>query len=90
MVRVEDVPLTLMLVLDVSQSVQGEPLAQLRAAIDASASALSAADRLALFTFSHHVAAAAGPHETLPTCGQPHSGSKRAVPPRFTTPRSPP
>ncbi len=59
-VRVEDVPLTLMLVLDVSESVQGEPLAQLRAAIDASASALSAADRLALFTFSHHVAGAAG------------------------------
>jgi VWFA-related protein len=58
-VSVDDVPLTLMLVLDVSQSVQGEPLAQLRAAIEASASALSAADRLALFTFSHHVAAAA-------------------------------
>ena len=58
-VRVEDVPLTLLLVLDVSQSVQGEPLTQLRAAIDASASALSAADHVALFTFSHHIAQAA-------------------------------
>ena len=58
-VRVEDVPLTLMLVLDVSQSVQGEPLTQLRAAIDASANALSAADQVALFTFSHHIAQAA-------------------------------
>lgn len=60
-VRVGDVPLTLMLVLDVSQSVAGEPLTQLRAAIDASADALSAADQVALFTFSHQVAQAAGP-----------------------------
>lgn len=55
-VRLEDVPLTLMLVLDVSQSVTGEPLAQLRSAIDAAARALSTNDRLMLFTFSHHVA----------------------------------
>ncbi len=58
-VRVEDVPLTLMLVLDVSQSVAGEPLTQLRAAIGASANALSAADQVTLFTFSHNVAQAA-------------------------------
>lgn len=54
-VRLENVPLTLMLVLDASESVAGEPLTHLRSAIGAAADALSASDRLALFAFSHHV-----------------------------------
>jgi Ca-activated chloride channel homolog len=58
-VAVEDVPVTLALVLDVSESVGGPPLEHLRSAIDAAAGALSADDRLALFTFSHHVTQAA-------------------------------
>ncbi|MGE3274740.1 MAG: VWA domain-containing protein [Vicinamibacterales bacterium] len=51
--RLEDVPLTLMLVLDVSGSVAGQPLTDLQAAIDAAAGALSAQDQLALITFSN-------------------------------------
>jgi VWFA-related protein len=64
-VNVEDVPVTLMLVLDVSESVEGQPLEHLRSAIGAAADALSAADRLALFTFSHHVTLAAAPTNEL-------------------------
>jgi VWFA-related protein len=58
---VEDVPVTLILVLDVSESVEGPPLQHLRSAVGAAADALSADDRLALFTFSHNVALAAKP-----------------------------
>jgi Ca-activated chloride channel family protein len=60
-VAVEDVPVTLTLVLDVSESVEGQPLNHLRSAVDAAADALSASDRLALFTFSHHVELVAAP-----------------------------
>ena len=60
-VIVEDVPVTLALVLDVSESVAGQPLEHLRTATGAAAEALSAVDRVALFTFSHHVALAARP-----------------------------
>jgi Ca-activated chloride channel homolog len=49
---VEDVPITLMLVLDVSEIVKGEPLEQLRGAVGAADDALSAGDRLSLLTFS--------------------------------------
>ncbi|MGE3887849.1 MAG: VWA domain-containing protein [Vicinamibacterales bacterium] len=49
---VEDVPVTLTMVLDVSESVEGEPLAHLRGAIIAADEALSADDRLSLVTFS--------------------------------------
>ena len=49
---VEDVPVTLMLALDVSESVEGEPLEHLRAAIAAADEALSPDDRLSLVTFS--------------------------------------
>jgi len=49
---VEDAPVTFMMVLDVSESVDGEPLEHLRAAIDAVDEALSPDDRLSLVTFS--------------------------------------
>jgi Ca-activated chloride channel homolog len=55
----QDVPVTLALVLDVSESVDGPPLEHLRTAVGAAAAALSSDDRVALFTFSHQVALAA-------------------------------
>ena len=64
-VAVEDVPVTLTLVLDVSESVEGEPLDHLRAAVSAAADALSRYDRLSLFTFSHQVGMAAPPTRNL-------------------------
>jgi Ca-activated chloride channel family protein len=57
----EDVPVTLALVLDVSESVEGQPLEHLRSAVGAAAAALSTDDHVALFTFSHQVALAATP-----------------------------
>ncbi|MGE3344158.1 MAG: VWA domain-containing protein, partial [Vicinamibacterales bacterium] len=56
-----DVPVTLSLVLDASQSVAGQPLDHLRNAIGAAAEALAAEDRLSLLTFSHHIGHASGP-----------------------------
>jgi VWFA-related protein len=64
-VAVEDVPVTLTLVLDVSESVEGRPLQDLRSAIAAAADALSRDDRLSLFTFSHQVGLAAAPTADL-------------------------
>lgn len=64
-VAVEDVPVTLTLVLDVSESVEGEPLGHLRAAVSAAADALSPADQLSLFTFSHQVGMASAPTRQL-------------------------
>jgi VWFA-related protein len=58
---VEDVPVTLTLVLDASESVEGQPLEHLRSAIGAAAGALSADDRLGLITFSHNVSLVADP-----------------------------
>lgn len=60
-VALDDVPVTLMLVLDVSESVKGEPLQHLRAAIGAAGEALSPSDRLSLLTFSHHLDMAVSP-----------------------------
>lgn len=60
-VLVEDVPITLFLVLDTSASVRGEPLVQLRAAAEAAAAALRPEDRVGLLTFSHHVRMAVAP-----------------------------
>ena len=54
-VMLEDVPITLLLVLDVSGSVQGDLLTQLRGAARAAAAALRPIDRLGLVTFSHRV-----------------------------------
>jgi VWFA-related protein len=54
-VALDDVPVTLMLVLDVSESVRGEPLEHLRAAIGAAGDLLSPRDRLSLLTFSHRL-----------------------------------
>ena len=62
---VEDVPVTLTLVLDVSQSVEGQPLDHLRSAVDAAAGALSGEDQLSLFTFSHRIGLEAGPTREL-------------------------
>ncbi len=58
-VDLDDVPVTLMLVLDVSESVKGEPLEHLRGAIGAAGEALSPRDRLSLLTFSHQLEMAA-------------------------------
>jgi VWFA-related protein len=60
-VAVDDVPVTLMLALDVSESVKGAPLEHLRAAIGAAGEALSPRDRLSLLTFSHQLDLAASP-----------------------------
>lgn len=49
---VEDLPITLLLVLDTSGSVAGAPLAQLRAAAEAAAATLRPDDRVGLITFS--------------------------------------
>jgi Ca-activated chloride channel homolog len=64
-VAVEDVPVTLMLVLDVSESVAGPPLENLRSAIGAAGDALSPGDQLSLFTFSHQMQLAAPPTRDL-------------------------
>ncbi len=56
-----DVPVTLMLVLDVSESVKGKPLEHLRTAISAAGEALSSRDRLSLLTFSHQLDLATAP-----------------------------
>lgn len=60
-VAMGDVPVTLMLVLDVSESVKGEPLEHLRAAIGAAGDALSPDDHLSLLTFSHQLDLASPP-----------------------------
>lgn len=52
---VDDVSITLLLVLDVSGSVAGPPLAQLRAAVDSAVAALRPEDRIGLVTFSDRV-----------------------------------
>ena len=54
-VLLEDVPITLLLVLDTSGSVVGAPLAQLLTAAEAVAEALRSDDRVGLVTFSHNV-----------------------------------
>ena len=54
-VLLEDVPITLLLVLDTSGSVVGAPLAQLLTAAEAVAEALRPDDRVGLVTFSHNV-----------------------------------
>jgi VWFA-related protein len=54
-VLLEDVPITLLLVLDTSGSVRGAPLVQLRTAAEAVAGALRADDRVGLVTFSHNI-----------------------------------
>jgi Ca-activated chloride channel family protein len=51
-VLVDDVPITLLLVLDTSGSVAGPPLTQLRAAVDSAVATLRPADRVGLVTFS--------------------------------------
>ncbi|MGE0452602.1 MAG: VWA domain-containing protein [Vicinamibacteria bacterium] len=52
----EAVPLDVALVLDMSQSVQGRRLEELRAAADAFLGGLRPADRAAMFAFSHQIA----------------------------------
>ena len=58
---VEEVPVTLFLVLDTSGSVQGEPLVQLKAAAQTAAAALRPDDRVGLLSFSHDVQLVAAP-----------------------------
>ena len=54
-VMIEDVPITLFLVLDVSESVKGQMLARLKSAAQAAADALRPDDHLGLMTFSDRV-----------------------------------
>ena len=54
-VLLEEVPITLLMVLDTSASVRGAPLVQLRAAAEAAAEVLRPDDRVGMVTFSHNV-----------------------------------
>ena len=54
-VLLDEVPITILLVLDTSGSVRGAPLVQLRAAVEAAAEALRPDDQVGLVTFSHNV-----------------------------------
>jgi VWFA-related protein len=56
-IALEDVPLHLLLVLDTSSSVSGEPLRHLKEAAHAAVASLRPNDRVALMTFSHAVTA---------------------------------
>ncbi|HEX5475051.1 MAG TPA: VWA domain-containing protein [Vicinamibacterales bacterium] len=58
-VQVEQVPLSMMLALDVSQSVAGHALADLKQAARAAVAALRASDRAAVLTFSERISLAA-------------------------------
>jgi VWFA-related protein len=60
-VMFEDVPITLMLVLDTSASVKGELLMRLKGAARAAADALRADDRIGLLAFTHHAWLALAP-----------------------------
>lgn len=55
LVATEDVPIDLVLALDMSGSVSGERLAHLRGASEVAVRALAREDRAALFTFGHRV-----------------------------------
>jgi Ca-activated chloride channel family protein len=68
-VMIEDVPITLFLVLDVSASVKGELLVRLKSAAEAASRALRPQDRIGLLTFSDRVQVVAAPSSdprTLP------------------------
>lgn len=67
-VLVEEVPVTLLLVLDTSGSVRGAPLRQLRAAAEAAGEALGPDDRVGLVTFSDKLRLAVAP---APPAGLP-------------------
>jgi VWFA-related protein len=54
-VTVAEVPLNVVLVLDTSESVEGDTLTHLRRAAESLLDELSPADRAALLTFSHHL-----------------------------------
>jgi len=60
-VSIEDVPLTLLLALDTSSSVEGPMLDHLKAAARAAVSALTAEDQASLLTFTQRVSRAAAP-----------------------------
>ena len=68
-VLVEEVPITLLLVLDTSGSVRGAPLLQLRSAAEAAGEALRPGDRVGLVTFSDKLRLAVAP--PAPPAGLP-------------------
>lgn len=70
-VLVEEVPITLLLVLDTSGSVRGAPLRQLRAAAEAAGEALGPGDRVGLVTFSDKLRLAVAP--PAPPAGLPEA-----------------
>lgn len=59
----QDLPLTILLVLDVSQSVQGAKLEDLKAAVGAVSTATRARDHVALITVSHNIRVRVAPTE---------------------------
>lgn len=61
LVALDELPMTLVLALDTSESVAGEPLRHLQAAVDAAAESLRVADRLSLIAFSQQVRALSPP-----------------------------
>ena len=93
-VSLEEVPLHLLLVLDTSSSVRGEPLEHLKEAAHAAVASLRPTDRAALIAFSHVIqlqipftadtaAIARAPHATrscmrLPVCSSACSRSIRS------------
>ncbi len=60
-IAIQDVPVTLLLVLDTSESVAGRPLDHLKDAAHAAAAALGPEDTVGLITFSHRVQMRATP-----------------------------
>jgi VWFA-related protein len=68
-ISIEDVPVSLMLLLDTSNSVAGPLLQQLKAAAHAAIRALRAEDQAALLTFSHQVERASSFSSDLATLG---------------------
>ena len=70
-VLVEEVPVTLLLVLDTSGSVRGAPLRQLLAASEAAGEALRPGDRVGLLTFSDKLLLAVEP--PAPAAGLPEA-----------------
>jgi VWFA-related protein len=76
-VMLEDVPVTLLLALDVSGSVRGELLDQLKSAVKAAAAALRPSDRVGLIAFNERVHLLLPPPANVATLG-PYIGGLEA------------
>lgn len=85
MVSLEDVPLDLFLVFDVSRSLKGQRLDDLRRAARVVLAELRPGDRAGLFTFSDEVRLALPRPRTSTPSKRRWRASKRGGPPRCTT-----